>query len=210
MAERTEQKKTGTTTLWRCADDYDLDQASDGLSRYGAYLASHTNRLSEDWPAVEYWVMWCWDVATPPIMSPGYARWSDPVESTTIWRDSWDGSLAATVVVRTALPVDLPPRWLSWRYDLTNRLADPRNEGEMGGGRSAALARVTLEGPFNRGLPVGGVGEPGGTWPGPPGDLGDRRALVAASKVTVDAVVSALSAEFGPAVEALRSGGNVH
>ncbi|HET7488280.1 MAG TPA: hypothetical protein VFJ85_10145 [Acidimicrobiales bacterium] len=186
---------TRTTATWSVHERHDRDQASDGHSRYGAYLDSRLHHLVGDGqPSPEAWAAWCWNVATPPTMGPGYARWSDPVESTTCWRSCEDGRLAATVVVRvpaSALAVELPRPWRGWERDVDSELVEPRTA-------CSALARVTLEGPLE------------GTWPAAPDGLFDgveRRVLVAAAKAAVAAVVDGLRWGFGPAVDALRVGG---
>src|SRR6266540_539516 len=64
--------------------DWDRSRASDGVSRYGAYLRTHTE-LFEPWqdedahggvtPDAGEFAVAAFRVATGPIMSPGYVRW---------------------------------------------------------------------------------------------------------------------------------------
>lgn len=193
---------TSTRSLWTVHNDHDLDQASDRHSRYGAYLWSRLEQLDER-RTPEEWVAWCWSVATTPIMSPGYARWGDSVESTDVYRDSWDGSLRSTVVVRSALPARLPRHseraWRGWGSSCGGEIEDPRWSGYHG---PTALGRVELDGPlpgrWERPAEVGPRRSPGCP------NLGNQRAVTRAAKATVAEVVSALCHEFGPAVQALR------
>ncbi len=61
------------TAFW--ADrDYDREFASDGISRYGAYLRDASfEPWTDDDQAVE-WAVFAWERATGPVMSPGYVR----------------------------------------------------------------------------------------------------------------------------------------
>ncbi|MFP5375161.1 MAG: hypothetical protein ACLGIO_00065 [Acidimicrobiia bacterium] len=181
-----------TTGRWSIDEDWDRTRASDGHSRYGAYLDARLHELLEGRQVrPEEWVAWCWQVATPPVMSPGYAAWSDPIESTSCWRSDADGRLVATVVVRvpaSGLVARLPRPWAGWSRG-GGGLTEPRRAD------FTALASVTLEGPLT------------GEWPAAPADLFDRvdrRSLVAAAKAAVGCVLDALDRDFGPAVEALR------
>lgn len=184
--------RTATEALWSIDEDEDRVRASDRFSRYGAYLDARLPELLDlEVRTPEEWVAWCWQVATPPVMSPGYVAWSGPVESTMCWRSCADGRLVAAVVVRvpsSGLAARLPRQWLGWSSDGAGALVEPRTA-------CTALVRVTLEGPLY------------GDWPlAPEGlfDRVDRHGLVVAAKAAVAGVVDALDRRFAPAVEALR------
>lgn len=185
--------RTATDALWSIDEDGDRARASDRFSRYGAYLDARLPELVDlEVHTAEDWVAWCWQVATPPVMSPGYVAWTGPVESTSCWRSCTDGRLVATVVVRvpsSALAARLPRPWQGWSGDGSGALVEPRAP-------CTALARVTLEGPLDGDWPV----EPAGLF-----DRVDRRGLVVAAKAAVASVVDALDHRFAPAVEALRA-----
>ena len=87
--------------------DYDRSHASDGISRYGAYLR---NAAFEPWTdhdqAVE-WAVFAWERATGPVMSPGYVRYHPRVLGARLERSGWDGSLAAGVSLVSAWPEQL-------------------------------------------------------------------------------------------------------
>ena len=185
--------RTATEALWSIDEDEDRARASDRFSRYGAYLDARLPELLDlEVRAPEEWVAWCWQVATPPVMSPGYVAWSDPVESTSCSRSCTDGRLVAAVVVRvpsSGLAARLPRPWQGWSSDGTGALVEPR-------AACTALARLTLEGPLDAKWP-----------PAPEGlfDRVDRRGLVAAAKAAGASVVDARDRQFAPAVEALRA-----
>ncbi|MFJ4091211.1 hypothetical protein ACIPYS_06465 [Kitasatospora sp. NPDC089913] len=64
------------TTLALVDDIRDRERASDGHSRYGAYLAQHAHRFTDDGAPlsdVEFAAA-AWQVATAPVMAPGYVR----------------------------------------------------------------------------------------------------------------------------------------
>lgn len=65
------------TTLALVDDDHDRTNASDGVSRYGAYVQKNLDRFrgfdGEPLTVVEFTAS-AWQVATSPIMSPGYVR----------------------------------------------------------------------------------------------------------------------------------------
>jgi hypothetical protein len=87
--------------------DYDREFASDGISRYGAYLR---DAVFEPWTdedrAVE-WAVFAWHRATGPVMSPGYVRCHPSVLAARLERSGWDGSLVAAVGLISTWPEQL-------------------------------------------------------------------------------------------------------
>lgn len=99
---------------------YDRDYASDGHSRYGSYLAQHAHLfLDGGVPTAD--VVWfafsAWEVATPPIMTPGYLR-TDPRIIATDPHGDDDGRPAMTIHLVAPLPQRIPyvlgPRIHTW------------------------------------------------------------------------------------------------
>ncbi len=81
---------------------YDREYASDGKSRYGAYLHDATfEPWTDDDQAVE-WAVFAWRRATGPVMSPGYVRYHPRVLGARLERSGWDGSLIAGVSLVSA------------------------------------------------------------------------------------------------------------
>ncbi|WP_457029252.1 hypothetical protein [Kitasatospora sp. P5_F3] len=91
-------------------DAYDRERASDGHSRYGAYLADRAEQFSDlgdPLTPVEFAIA-AWRVATSPVMSPGYVRVRHDLTGLTTGRDD-EGNLH----LRLELP--LPHRALAIR-----------------------------------------------------------------------------------------------
>ena len=97
---------TASAAFW-IDRDYDREYASDGISRYGAYLREVTfEPWTDDDQAVE-WAVFAWRRATGPVMSPGYVRYHPRVLAAQLERSSWDGSLAAAVTLISSRPQEL-------------------------------------------------------------------------------------------------------
>jgi hypothetical protein len=102
------------------ADDaYDGDYASDGTSRFGAYLRQRAHIYDgEELGPVAYAVA-VWGIANAPVMAPGYVRLGPVVESVLCRRSEDADALIASV--ETRLPWPEPLRrdpslrsWVSW------------------------------------------------------------------------------------------------
>jgi hypothetical protein len=87
--------------------DYDRERASDGISRYGAYLRDASfEPWTDDGQAVE-WAVFAWQRATGPVMCPGYVRYHPRVLAARLDRSGWDGGLTAGVRLVCAWPQQL-------------------------------------------------------------------------------------------------------
>ena len=179
----------------RVDSDWDRSRASDGVSRYGAYLRSHTE-LFDPWQDApegitqdpgEFAVA-AFRVATGPIMSPGYVCWHPRVLDHQVGRgeNPEPGRLVAKVTLAVALPLWLGSPWWSW----TERFGNPWREPDDD--RHAALARLVLRWP----LPVASLPHPGK--PARPGlpDLGDAQASVRALVAAINDTASPVLAEL--------------
>jgi len=87
--------------------DYDREYASDGTSRYGAYLRDATFEPWTDNDQAVEWAVFAWQRATSPVMSPGYVRYHPRVLSAHLERSGWDGSLVAGVDLVSPWPDQL-------------------------------------------------------------------------------------------------------
>jgi hypothetical protein len=76
---------------------HDREYASDGISRYGAYLRDATFEPWTDNDQAVEWAVFAWRRATGPVMSPGYIRYHPRVLAARLDRSSWDGSLVVGV-----------------------------------------------------------------------------------------------------------------
>src|SRR6516225_11829944 len=87
--------------------DYDRSHASDGNSRYGAYLRDAAFEPWTDHDQAVEWAVFAWRRATGPVMSPGYVRYHPRVLAAQLERSGWDGSLAAAVTLISSRPQEL-------------------------------------------------------------------------------------------------------
>jgi hypothetical protein len=111
-------------------DQYDRENASDNVSRYGAYLRQRPDEFRDGWsdePAPiktpEEFAVHAWRVATAPVMVPGYARVRPDLHGITLHRDDDDGSLYADVHVPLQHhhigggPKRFPYSWQDWETE---------------------------------------------------------------------------------------------
>jgi len=176
-------------------DDYDRDYASDGTSRYGAYLHDHA-ALFDPWgeapdgvtsDPVEFAIA-AFKVATGPIMGPGYIRWHGRVQGHDVLRSNYDGRLILQVTLAVPSPVRLPWDWRGWERDFYDRYLEPDDRRPVG------LARLELRWP---------VGTEQLCVPAPPKvggvpNLADATRAVAVLVEQVNATVGPVLAELEP------------
>jgi hypothetical protein len=86
---------------------YDRERASDGISRYGAYLRDAAFEPWTDHDQAVEWAVFAWRRATGPVMSPGYVCYHPRVLSAHLERSSWDGGLAAGITLVSSWPEQL-------------------------------------------------------------------------------------------------------
>src|SRR5215470_12183373 len=100
-------KMSAEPTAFWIDRDYDREHASDGISRYGAYLRDGVfGPWTDNDQAVE-WAAFAWERATAPVMSPGYVRYHPRVLAANLDRSGWDGSLFAAVSLACPRPEQL-------------------------------------------------------------------------------------------------------
>jgi hypothetical protein len=97
---------TGSAAFW-VDRGYDREHASDGISRYGAYLREAAFKPWTDDDQATEWAVFAWQRATGPVMSPGYVRYHPQVLGAQLERSGWDGSLVAGVTLVSAWPEQL-------------------------------------------------------------------------------------------------------
>jgi hypothetical protein len=128
--------------------EHDRASASDGVSRYGAYLRDHAH-LFDPWQdapdgvtgdPVEFAIA-AFKVATGPIMSPGYVRWHGRVRDYAATRSDHDGSLLLSVTLAAPPPVRLGWDWRGWERDFHGNWLEPDDRRPVG------LARLELRWP---------------------------------------------------------------
>ncbi len=179
--------------------EHDRASASDGISRYGAYLRQRADWFQDaDTPASFAAV--AWQVATGPVMSPGLVRMRPDLHAVTVGFDEDDDRILSATV-----RVPVPFRsWhaLSGRIDhlvtdwQSGRSWDPDgpvyDEPRPSRDRRAVMITAAVRIPINTGrLPVVN-----------PGDC-DPVSRVTAT-LAVAELVSQINAQAGPLVDALR------
>ncbi|MFF4574860.1 hypothetical protein [Streptomyces sp. NPDC001410] len=115
------------STLVR-VDDYDARNASDGRSRYGAYLAARLDWFHEygvpDQPlSPAEFAAAAWTVATSPVMSPGYVRIRPDLSGiTSAFSEDGEGRLLFEIQVpldhydlRAECRSRIPRAWRDWQ-----------------------------------------------------------------------------------------------
>jgi hypothetical protein len=173
--------------------DHDRAAASDGVSRYGAYLRDHAG-LFDPWgeapdgvttDPVEVAIA-AFRVATGPIMSPGYVRWHGRVHGHGAGHTEDAGELLLSVTLAVASPVRLPWDWRGWERDFHGDWLEPDDRHLVG------LCRLELRWPVATDrLPT--PGRP--RRPGVP-NLADATRAVEAVVATVNATVGPVLAEL--------------
>ena len=179
-------------------EDWDHTNASDRVSRYGAYLRSHTE-LFDPWHEARKGItedpgefaIAAFQVASGPIMSPGYVCWHPRVLDHTVgYGDDPDpGRLVLKVVLATFLPTWLGSAWWSWTTYMGREWSEPDDA------KHAALARLELRWP----LPVATLPRPR-----PPARPGQPNLHDA--KASVRALVAQINQTAGPVLAKLEGG----
>jgi hypothetical protein len=179
--------------LW-VDDDYDRAHASDGHSRYSAYLRDRARLFrTEDGPSSDpgEFAQLAFTLARPPIMSPGYVR-GHPRVCDTGWCWDDEGRAAVTLALVAPLPAGLAAllggRWRGWqtRGHGARRVWVEPTEND----RPAAYAALTLHVPINpTELP-----EPAYRTPDAVPDTGRAKAAVRAVCAQVNAHAAAVLA----------------
>lgn len=108
----------GPGVIAQIDDDYDRDNASDGQSRLGVYLADRRHLYTADTPA--HFSDFAWQTATEPIMTPGYVRIRPDIREVRLTRRGDGTHLTAVITVplsHTALRTPPPGGCQDWRRD---------------------------------------------------------------------------------------------
>jgi hypothetical protein len=182
--------------------DYDRAHASDGISRYGAYLRDAGFEPWTDHDRAVEWAAFAWRRATGPVMSPGYVRYHPRVLAAQLERSGWDGSLAAGVTLVSSWPEELKTplvrglklggrdaSWQDWPIEClggTVRYHEP-SEADVAA-RPYLLATVSLQ--FT--VPSAGLPEPPVS----------SAVLLSAGQQAVAVVVAELNRIVGPVLAA--------
>jgi hypothetical protein len=180
-------------------EGWDRANASDRVSRYGAYLRDHCELFADRWGEEpdgitrdpgEFAIV-AFRVACGPIMSPGYVRWHSRVLEHTVsyGEDPDPGRLVLKVALATSLTTWLGSPWWSWTTYMGRDWSEPDEA------KHAALAWLELRWP----LQVATLPRP--DRPARPGYPNLRDA-----KASVRALVEAINTTAGPVLAKLEGG----
>ncbi|MGW4897134.1 hypothetical protein ACWEQL_33460 [Kitasatospora sp. NPDC004240] len=158
------------STLVVIDDTYDRERASDGRSRYGAYLAARTDQLLDDGAPMDAasFAVAAWRIASGPVMAPGYlCIRPDLAALVPVVTDNYRMMLRIEVPVRHRALAERPARLADWSAarpvwgdERWPCLTEPEPESA---GRPALLVTATLLVP----VPAGILTEPSACRPGP-------------------------------------------
>lgn len=196
-----------TTETWRATtlalvdDEYDRRNASDGRSRYGAYLNQRLSRFHEydqpeqTRPPGEFAAA-AWTVATSPVMTPGYVAIRPDLRAITPTFTGDDGQLVIDIHVplhRHDLRAkrDIPYDWQDWDME-RHHLSAYSYYLEPSSLRPALLTTSVVR------LLVDTA------WGLPPQQHTSGHGLVDDAKRTVAALACGINRHAGPIVAALR------
>jgi hypothetical protein len=179
-------------------ENWDLVNASDRVSRYGAYLRNHTD-LFDPWRDASNGItqdpgefaIAAFRVACGPIMSPGYVCWHPRVLDHQVGsgEDPDPSRLVITITLATGLPTWLGSPWSSWTTYLGHDWSEPEDA------KHAALAQLKLRWPILVAtLPR----------PRPPARPGQPN--LADAKASVRALVAEINQTAGPVLARLEGG----
>ncbi|WP_406467083.1 hypothetical protein [Streptomyces sp. NBC_01594] len=189
------------TTLALVDDEHDRRNASDGYSRYGAYLKQRPTRFHEydqaekPLPRQEFAAA-AWEVATSPVMSPGYVEIRPDLRA--IAPTFADDEVGLVVDVHVSLhhydlraARDIPLGWQDWEME-RHYLSPYAYYLEPGSKRPAVLTTTVVR------LVVDG------SWGLPPQEHTSGHGLVDDAKRAVTALAAGINRHAGPIVAALR------
>jgi hypothetical protein len=149
--------------------EYDRDNASDGVSRYGTYVRQAAfEPWTDDDKAVEL-AVFAWQTATGPVMAPGYVRKHRRILSARLERSGWDGKLLACVDLLIPQPSSLrlpatdgegrASYWLDWPVE-PRTLFGGGNWYEPGGEELAGGPYLLATASLRFAVPSGDLPEP--------------------------------------------------
>lgn len=207
---RREETVTAISKAFWIDADYDREYASDGKSRFGAYVRQNIKGFAECWDGTwdealhVRFAEQAWRVATGPIMAPGYVRRHPRILSTCLEYSYWDGSLAASIELIAPWPQPLRQSsqwikqighgwWHDWPMDFSDVYHDPSDEDISK--RPYLLASASMR-----------FTVPDDEFPVPPATEHTDDELVELARQSVAVLVAKLNRVVGPVLQRLQNG----
>ncbi len=188
-------------------DEYDREQASDGVSRFGAYMRQ-AGTITECWDGTwddahvrrARFAEAVWTIATTPVMSPGYVRRRPRLLSARVEFNTWDATLAGVAELVTPWPQPLARSrdwpsgsWRDWPVDEAwggrEVYRGPDDDEIAACGYLMASAKLVFP------LRCAGL---------PAAPFGPRDDVLGAARQAVTALVAAMNAAVSPVIAVLE------
>ncbi|MFD5468235.1 hypothetical protein ACFWIQ_36315 [Kitasatospora sp. NPDC127059] len=179
------------TTVVRVDREYDRERASNGNSRYGTYITEYNRKRFADWDDMSeplttaQFAVAAWEVATPPIMAPGFAQRRPDLLSVTARLTEDRHELFFDIAVPVYQGSMPGYRWRSWETQYGE--GDYRYHHEPDGDRPALLTTTVVR-------------IPAADWALPDPVAADSPDLVATAIDYVEAIVRQLNEAAGAVV----------
>lgn len=198
--------------LWIDAE-YDVGHASNGRSRYEAYIAKNLDSFAECWDGTSevglkaHFAAEAWRVATGPIMVPGYVRYHRRIIRTGLANSYWDNSLLAAVDLIAPWPRQLRESrhwmertgrgwWRDWLTELGNVYDVPSDEDVT----KAPFLLTTASLRFT--TPTADLPQPPTVWRGRGGP--DASTIVASARTAVAISIREINRVVWPIIQVLE------
>ncbi|HEX5401873.1 MAG TPA: hypothetical protein VFX16_06185 [Pseudonocardiaceae bacterium] len=132
-------------------DEYDREMASDGCSRFGAYLRQSCGAFRDDIEPTQnplLFALAAWRISQPPIMTPGYVRRHPCVlEADEHWDD--EGRVALTVQLAAPMPMSVVRSGCCSEWSRWERYGDAQLLEPFDNDRPAAFGILVLRVPIS-------------------------------------------------------------
>lgn len=167
-------------------EEYDRNHASNGVSRFDAYLSQYRHLFREDGqPTTDagWFAQVAWQIAHPPTMLPGYVRCHGRVQDTSVrWDEDGHQAVCVELAVSSAPEAaSLGPEWRRWTRDEHGHWLRPDNHAHP-----TALTVVHIA------VPLGGVRLPQPRYQGDQPDVTTAKRAVQAICASVNTILASV------------------
>lgn len=199
-----------TAAVWIDAD-YDRENASDKVSRFGAHIRERLDSFAECWDGTYdralqvHFAENAWQVAIGPIMTPGYVRYHPRILSIGLAHTYRAGLLLARVDLITPWPAALRSSrrwiddagrgwWRGWVQEFGHTYREPSEEDLSRDPYLLSIASLRFT------VPIAGLPTPPTAKHGQP----DAAVVVAAAQRAVAVIADAVNRMVWPVIQQLE------